>query len=82
MNKRMVKSFFVLSVILSLIVCNSEPKVSVDNETQDSDLVAIELTTQVEGEFIGFDGENAVIDDQTISLISYPLFPKISYLLS
>jgi hypothetical protein len=57
----MIKSFFVLSVILSLVACNLEPKVSVADKTQDCDLAAIELTTQVEGEFIGFEGENEVI---------------------
>lgn len=59
--KKMVKLFFVLSVISLLAACNNEPKVSVEDESKDIDLTAIELTTQVEGEFLDFEGDNAVI---------------------
>lgn len=59
--KKMVKSFFVLTFISLLTACIADPKVSVEDETKDGDLTAIELTTQVEGEFIGIEGDNAII---------------------
>ncbi|MET1013514.1 MAG: hypothetical protein ABWX61_03270 [Paenisporosarcina sp.] len=47
--------------LLTLSACNAEPEVQVDNETTDGEAAGIELTTQVEGEFVRFDGENAVV---------------------
>ncbi|MFX3674738.1 MAG: hypothetical protein ACE3JQ_09855 [Paenisporosarcina sp.] len=58
--KNLVKLFIVLSFILCSTACSAEPKVSVDEETNDVNPTAIELTTLVEGKFLGFEGENAV----------------------
>ena len=52
--------------VLSLTACNVEPKVAVDDKIKDGDVAEIELTTQVEGVFKGFDG-----DDQKKVLIDY-----------
>ncbi|QBP41309.1 hypothetical protein [Paenisporosarcina antarctica] len=38
--------------------CNAEPEVSVDNEIKDGDSVGIELTTQVNDFFKGFEGDD------------------------
>jgi len=59
--KNWVKSFIVLLFILSAAACSANTDVSVDDETKDGDPAAIELTTQVEGKFVGFEGEDSVI---------------------
>ncbi|MDX1699540.1 MAG: hypothetical protein R3250_02925 [Melioribacteraceae bacterium] len=56
-----VLTVFGLLCLFALTGCNVEPKVKVDNETTDGDPAAIELTAQVEGEFIRFEGDNAVV---------------------
>jgi hypothetical protein len=53
-------------LVFSLTACNSEPEVSVDGEVKVGDAAAIELTTQVEGVFKGFEG-----DGQKKVLIDY-----------
>ena len=53
-------------LLFSLTACNAEPEVSVDDEVKDGDAAGIELTTQVEGVFKGFEG-----DDQTKVMIDY-----------
>ncbi len=53
-------------LVFSLTACNAEPEVSVDDEVKDGDAAGIELTTQVEGVFKGFEG-----DDQTKVMIDY-----------
>ena len=45
-------------LLFSLTACNAEPEVSVDVEVKEGDAAAIELTTQVEGVFKGFEGDN------------------------
>ena len=60
------KHFTAISILaLSLVACNTEQDVSVDNENKDGDPGAIELTTQVVGVFKGFEGhakESVVIE--------------------
>lgn len=52
------KHFTAISILLfSLVACNTEQDVNVDNENKDGDPGAIELTTQVEGVFKGFEGD-------------------------
>lgn len=58
--KNWMKGFIVVSLLLSTAACNAETQISVDNDTQDGDPDAIQLTIQVEGEFVGFVGEDAV----------------------
>jgi hypothetical protein len=53
-------------LVFSLTACNAEPEVSVDNEVKDGDAAGIELTTQVNGVFKGFEG-----DDQKKVIIDY-----------
>ena len=45
-------------LVFSLNACKAEPEVSVDVELKEGDAAAIELTTQVEGVFKGFEGNN------------------------
>ena len=60
MMKKVLMGFGLL-FLFTLSACNAEPEVQVDDETSDGDPAAIELTTQVEGEFVRFEGENAVV---------------------
>lgn len=53
-------------LVFSVTACNAEPEISVDDEVKDGDAAGIELTTQVEGVFKGFEG-----DDQTKVMIDY-----------
>jgi hypothetical protein len=52
---------FGLLFLFTLSACNAEPEVQVDDETTDGDPAGIELTTQVEGEFVRFESDNAVV---------------------
>lgn len=53
------KQYIVISLLaITLTACNAEPEVNVDNENKDGDPGAIELTTQVEGVFKGFEGND------------------------
>lgn len=56
--KKLAKLITACSLAFTLVACNAEPEVSVDNENKDGDPAAIELTTQVEGIFKGFEDAN------------------------
>lgn len=43
---------------LLITACNAEPEVTVDSQLTDGDAAAIELTTQVDGVFKGYVGED------------------------
>lgn len=60
-------------LVFSLTACNAEPEVGVDNEVKDGDAAGIELTTQVNGVFKGFEGDdpNKVIIDYEGEIKTY-----------
>ena len=72
--KNLAKLITACSLAFTLVACNAEPEVSVDNENKD-DPAAIELTTQVEGIFKGFEDSDkkAVIIEYEGEVKTYPI---------
>ena len=58
--KKWMKGIIVVSLLLSTAACNAKTQITVDNDAKDGDPAAIQITTQVEGEFVRFEGEDAV----------------------